>query len=429
MSTLKRCVFPLLALLLVAGGPAKAQNCPPLSDVLEKALLGKTALVISAETPLDVASAAQTEASSDASGGSLVNLPGFASLLGLAQEQGLIDRSNGVTAISLTPYSFLALVRPQYTYDQTLYEKAWLARRFGGKIAFGGKGDSFDRDGDGTADEALEAKEPGDIVTWEVKYQFGSRDRRDPAVYKSYFAAINQAGVAQQSHAAYIGAVAALNTAIGNAPLDNNGCIDPSVIQKAFDDPNVIRAVKKVVESDTALKNFQKGFEDVDNRPILTLVYGGTERKDEFGVDKRSAALRGALTLLGGTNTLELSWSEVESLLDVEDAVTWKLGYNYSRSFLKGSEFSKDGLTLDLAGSYEKLQDVPMAAPHDTIGKLNAKLKIPLHEGMEIPISLTWANHKDLLTDEKEIRGHIGFTLDFSKIQEQLLGKLKGSGS
>lgn len=428
MSTLKRWAFPLLALLLAASGSASAQTCPPLDEVLGKALLGKTALVISAETPLDVASAAQTEAPSDASGGSLVNLPGFASLLGLAQEQGLIDRSNGVTTISLTPYSFLALLRPQYTYDQALYEKAWLARRFGGQIALGGKGDSFDRDGDGTADEALEAKDPNDIVTWEVKYQFGSRDRRDPAVYQSYFDALTNSNLAKESHDAYSSAAVKLNKALGDPPLDNNGCIDPALIQKAFDDPDVIKAVKKLVETDAALKNFQKGFEDVDNRPILTLVYGGTERKDEFGVDKRSAALRGALTWLGGTNTLELSWSEVESLLDVEDAVTWKLGYNYSRSFLKGSELSKDGVTLDLAGSFEKLQDVPMA-PHDTIGKLNAKLNIPLHEGMEIPISVTWANHKDLLTDEDEIRGHIGFTLDFSKIQEQLLGKLKGSGS
>ena len=428
MSTLKRWAFALSSLLLMTGGSGWAQTCPPIDEVLEKAIAGKAALVTSAETPLAVASAAQTEAPSEAGGGSLVSLPGFASLLGLAQEQGLIDNSNGATAISLTPYSFLALLRPQYTYDQALYEKVWLARHFGGKISFGGKGDSFDRDGDGTADEALEAKDPNDIMTWEAKYQFGSRDRRDPAVYKGYFDALAQANLADASSVAYGAAVSAMNTALAGQPLDSHGCIDPGAIQKAFDDPAVIKAIKKVVESDVALKSFQKGFENVDNRPILTLVYGGTERKEEFGADKRSAALRGALTWLGGTNTLELSWSEVESLLDEKDAVTWKLGYNYSRSFLKGSELSKDGVTLDVAGSLEKLEDVPAAA-HDKIGKLNAKLKIPLSEGVEIPISVTWANHKDLLTDEEEIRGNIGFTLDFSKIQEQLLGKLKNSGS
>ena len=79
-------------------------------------------------------------------------------------------------------------------------------------------------------------------------------------------------------------------------------------------------------------------------------------------------------------------------------------------------------MTLTVAGSYEKLRNVPMAT-HDTISKLNAKFSIPLVAGIEIPVSVTWANHKDLLTAEKEIQGHIGFTIDYSKVRDLLQGK------
>jgi hypothetical protein len=302
----------------------------------------------------------------------------------------------------------------------------WWSRRLGGQVAFGGKGESFDRDGDGTADEALVAKNPNDIVTWEVKYQFGSRDRRDPQIYKKYLNAVSAHAAA--NNAAFARAVSALQQALTGKPVDGNGCFDPGDIQNALQAPAVDSAVKELAASDAALRQFQADFEDVDDNPILTLVYGGTERKEEFGADKRSLALRGAFTKLGGTNSVELSWSEVESLLGADNAVTWKLGYDYSRNFLKGSALLKDGVTLAVAGSYEVLRDVPMAK-HDTNGKLNAKLSIPLMRGVEIPISVTWANHKDLLTDEDEVRGHIGFMVDYSKVRDQLLGKLKNSGS
>jgi hypothetical protein len=51
---------------------------------------------------------------------------------------------------------------------------------------------------------------------------------------------------------------------------------------------------------------------------------------------------------------------------------------------------------------------------HDTIAKLNAKLELHLTNNIKIPLSVTWANHSDLLTDEHDIRGHIGFSIDLT---------------
>lgn len=443
----------LMCAALLAGGLSAARGqCPPgsalPSDAIELHLMGKPLADASsapvkpaekiiaerafneavAETPLASASATQVEAPSDATGGSVVNLPGIASLLALAQEQGLVNTKDGVTTVSLTPFSFLSLLDRRYLSNQELYgtEFARTLRRFGGTISSGGKGDKFDRDGDGQPDDALEAKDFNDIVTWEAKYQFGSRDRRDRENFEAYDKAITAAGL-DVKVVPVLGSVAiAVDSALQKHKEVSNGCYSVKDLESVFEEQPVVANLDALRQFDEEHKAIAEGiFNRVDRKPIFTLVYGGTERGEGFGPDKRLAALRTAFTRLGGTNSVELSWSEVENLLGVEDAATWKLGWQYSRSFLKDSVLSKDGITLAVAGTWEMLDDVPMAK-HDEIGKLNAKLSVPVSEGVSIPISVTWANHKDLLTDEEEVRGHIGFTADFSKVRDQFVNKLKG---
>ena len=55
----------------------------------------------------------------------------------------------------------------------------------------------------------------------------------------------------------------------------------------------------------------------------------------------------------------------------------------------------------------------------DTIGKLQAKLKIPIAEGIDLPISVTWANRTELI-DEHEVRGQFGFTFDLAGLGKAL---------
>jgi hypothetical protein len=53
-------------------------------------------------------------------------------------------------------------------------------------------------------------------------------------------------------------------------------------------------------------------------------------------------------------------------------------------------------------------------------------LTVPLPRplaGMKIPVSLTLANRTELI-DETEVRGNVGFTVDFSKLQN-MLGALR----
>jgi hypothetical protein len=49
---------------------------------------------------------------------------------------------------------------------------------------------------------------------------------------------------------------------------------------------------------------------------------------------------------------------------------------------------------------------------------VNTKLEIPIVKGVKLPISVTWADHKDLLTDEDEVVGHFALSIDFSELRK-----------
>jgi hypothetical protein len=81
----------------------------------------------------------------------------------------------------------------------------------------------------------------------------------------------------------------------------------------------------------------------------------------------------------------------------------------------------RDPLTVSVAGLGEWYPD-----DRPDISRLQVKLTVPLPgplAGLKIPISLTFANRTELI-DESEMRGNVGFTLDFSKLQN-MLGALR----
>jgi hypothetical protein len=62
---------------------------------------------------------------------------------------------------------------------------------------------------------------------------------------------------------------------------------------------------------------------------------------------------------------------------------------------------------LDFAADASVLND-------DRTYRAQAKATIALLKGLQIPVSLTWANREDLV-DESNVTGHIGISFDFSK--------------
>ncbi len=62
------------------------------------------------------------------------------------------------------------------------------------------------------------------------------------------------------------------------------------------------------------------------------------------------------------------------------------------------------------------------ASGTNSILKLQGKVKIPIAEGIDFPISLTYANRTELIK-EKDVRGQFGFSIDTAKLFRAFLSK------
>ena len=79
----------------------------------------------------------------------------------------------------------------------------------------------------------------------------------------------------------------------------------------------------------------------------------------------------------------------------------------------------RDPLVISIAGLGEWYAD-----ERPDIAKVQVKLNVPLPgalSGLKIPLSFTVANRTELI-DETELRGNVGFTVDFAKLQSLLGG-------
>lgn len=425
---IKRLFVALLAVAILGPALAAQEIERPAPECLDrdaleqflKAVVSKALQREAVPQPLTSPSATQVAATSSASASSgIVDAAGFTELLSIALDNDLIERGENALTINLNLFAAKTLANPEVLDRQTLYgtRTNQRLRRLGGSISLGGKGESFDRDGDGEADEALDSDELSDIVTWEVKYRFkGSRDRRDPKNFARY---LDRAGGFLRGGAPIFSDLMAKLGSKFRDRFDDTGtklCVAKEELTAFFAEDDIHDLAREWAEIDQAAR---KAIEEVngavDGSLIWTLVLGGTEREEQFGPDKHSIGIRG---VWGGDNrdfTINLDWSETEGVMGAADPTTLKLGLEYSTLWLKKRLGGEEGVKLSLSGSYETFDDVP-AAKHDTIAKANAKLEIPISKGVKFPISVTWANHKDLLTDASEVRSHFGFTFDTSEL-------------
>ncbi len=418
----RRCLalFLTIALSSAAGGLAQVAPCPEgkvaLTDELDRIVAeAKKAVIESRDAQLASPSSRTDETqvaapSSSSSSTSLVNAAAFPSFLGFALESGLVQSSEGAVTVDLNPFAAVALFRPQARFLQSEYQKHENLRRFGGSLTLGGKGEKFDRDGDGEADDPLEAKDVTDIVDWELRVRLSrSRDRRDRTNYVPILEATEAADLAFSAARSELELAAGL--ARQRLGLDHDGCVDRVAFAAFSQEPAIQSAAGKVNSAQVeAAQAFEDAVAVTDNRPLWTLVIGGVDRGEQYGPDSVKAALRGAIR----DHSFNLEWSEKDGLQGAEDPEMFKLAYEYSTQWLKSKRFP-EGIKASASAAYEKFEHVPDAL-HDDVVKASLKLEFPFSEGMSLPLSITYANHKDLLEEEDEIRGHIGISYDFSKL-------------
>jgi hypothetical protein len=395
---------------LAAQTPAPATPCPNLGEILQQKVSDASAS-IAADAPLTAPPSKQVGSPGNSSAStSLVSGASFTELIAAALEGGFVKNGNRTVTVDLNLFAFETLLNPQVIDRQTLYGTPFNQnlRRFGGTLTFGGQGDPV-VDASGQPGTPLQADQLGDIVNWELRYRLlGTRDRRDGSNYKLLQDAAGKAF--NQSFSEFV-------------DLVNDKDFDQAIVGSCYDLQKVdeiLRAKQEklasLARSEAALSaKVQDANRKIDTRALLTLVVGGVERRQRFGPNKSMAALRGAFGDQNRGYTANLEWSRMDGQSGAPRPTTWKLAFQYSMLLGRGNPALAEPINLALDGDLEKFQDVPDAA-HATIAKLHLKLDFPITKGVKLPISITWANHRDLLTNEREIRGNVGFTIDTSQL-------------
>lgn len=363
--------------------------------------------------PLQSPPSSEVAASANATTDDPVPDASFPALIAMHLGVPTSTTDTGAMTFNLTPFAIVAGKDPSVIDDQTKYAKYEKHRRVGLALTLGGEGEAFDRDGDGVVDDALQAEDLSDIVSAELRFRFrGTRDRRDAVNTAKYFTATDQAF--QDAAAAFAEISARVAPIVVNTvPAQPSGLYCPSdaeplaTAQAQFIDSHVARIADFMEVRSEIL-------EAIDSAPIWTFVAGATQRADDFGSDQWWLGVRGA----GGLGpdqgwSVSVDYRVKDALAGGDDAKRIKAGLEWASLIAKrlvGE--NSDGIRASLSGAYEKWQDVPGTAD-DEVARVNFKLTYPLTDTINIPLSITWANKQDLLQDESEVRGYIGFTFDF----------------
>jgi hypothetical protein len=352
------------------------------------------------------------------SSGPVVDLASFPELFGLALDNNLVQFGQGAFTLDLNLFGFRTLFGPEILDRQSLYGSRGnsLIRRFGGAISLGGAGDTFDADGDGTPETVPDAAGPFDMVTWEVRVRvLGSRDRRDDVNFRRYEASV----LAPDTD---------LGRAIGDfirahiADIDGmlvNNVLDADRFNAFLQRPDIARELAAIVPlADRFVRADAAVTTAIDRAAVWTLIAGGTERKPEFGPQKFKLGLRGVAGTGVVDHTWNVDWMNLEGLAMFPDATTWKAGYQATARVLQGTALTADGIEIAVAAAAEHYRNVP-GARHDTVMRASATLELPIGAGMKLPVSMNYANHPDLLTDQNRIVGHIGFAIDLAELRKK----------
>ena len=355
-------------------------------------------------------------------GSTVVDRPSFSELLGLAFDNDLVALGDGVASFSLDIFAFLALANPAVLDQQSKYGKYDFWRRFGASVSLGGKGDSFDRDGDGKKDEALKAEKLSDIVTWEARYRlFGTRDRRDNKNFSKYLTALGLAhGEISKKAAEFLNKHE--KDWLEKSP-DGRSYYSEDKVDKTLSDPQVEKELMEIAKiSKEMADKYEDVGKEIDKSPVVTIAASGTSRDyKKYGPSKLALGLRGVWGWGNWDNTFNFEWSKIESLQENPAGRAGheiKLAYQASTLWLKNSAICEEGITVAAGMAAEFYSNIPDAL-HDSIIKASVQLVYPVAKSVSIPVSVTWANHRDLLSKEGFVRGNIGLSVDLSQFQKK----------
>jgi hypothetical protein len=366
------------------------------------------------ELPAATLTAKQVATPDGANGSTTIaSRPSFPELIGLAFDNNMAGLKDGVFTVDLNLFAFRQLADPRVAVDQTRYGTPGNSRmrRVGVAISVGGKGEKVDRDGDGKPEDAAIANALTDVVSGEFRWRLvGSRDRRDEGNFRQFTSDIGPeyerlVTATRDYFVRHADTIPLITAANGDRNLD----VDAFKKQLASGDRAELKALADAYQQFIA--RHEALVATIDQQAVWTLVVGGTHHGASFGPNRWKVGLRGAKAGLGWDHTFNLGWKRADAYLDRPVAETWSMSYEASHVVWKGSTFG-DGATLSMAANLERNRHV-LEAKHNTIARASVALALPVSTKVTLPITLTYANHSDLLTG-RTFAGQISLAWDLS---------------
>lgn len=437
-STRLGCLAVLLALLSTSAfaQDAKKERKPVPQDEWIESVARRLAAERRDEEPTETARAGKqtTAPSGAATSGTVVDAPSFVQVVGLAVDNDLLAFKDGALTTDLNLFAFKALADPGVLVTQEKYEKHVTMRRFGGSLTVGGKGEEFDQNGDGTKEKAKETENLTDIVRAELRWRFaGTRDRRDARSVATYVAALKK--IDQQVVVALLQLTPALmelvrahDKAVDEKDIILEPCTAGSHDRCVFSDKVDVltKLAKGALGSQLAafgalLEEYDKAhkaaIKAIDRQAIWTAVMSGTNQAADFGPQRFGLGIRGLFAIGAWDHTVNVDWTRADWRAGRPIAHSGKVGYSFSR--VLSSDPDADLVPkVTFAFSGEAFRDVP-DAKHDAILTAGLRVDIPFSGSVSLPLSVTYASHADLLTDQKLVRGNVGLAWDFSGLSKK----------
>lgn len=344
----------------------------------------------------------------NASDASLVDRSGMPDILGIAIKLPNQPSSEAMTqpatnSFSWTPYLLWALFKGGALSPETYLGKSY-SRRLGLNI-------TFDTDSSGTTHGLIQAKllviSRGNVLDFDREERvsgalanatdaFGELKR---AIQDLLFErAAAQAGVTDK--VAFINSLTqphVLTGYLAAVGTDGQSEIDALILEKIEAFETLRRAVRTLEdhartrpELSIGITTTTTGTDAERVRALAILDYGGARRELTFNLGYEHVDATGA-----GARRDRIAGAA---------QFLWKLS---PENPLRG----RSAMTLAVAG----FAGVSIRDESDHVFKLQAKLAIPIGEGINMPVSATWASRSELI-DEAELRGQIGFTVNVAGI-------------
>jgi len=386
---------------------------------LQKRAVERAAIEAVAATPLTTPVATQHFAPAMAIGGDsamdIVPGPSFTKLLALATESNLVNFGKDRTTLSVNPFLFVSAANPSVLDQQSLYERYAVLRRVGGALSVGGTGEKLDRDRDGVPEPVATIDRPLDIVSWDLQVQvFGTRDRRDPQNFRQYLNS-PAATTFSRLNVEFAAFLARWKTDITQMAAANGELLEERF--RDFLERADVQADLLGVSALRAqlLQEHQAIDKEIDRQMVWTVAFGGTHQGDQFGPDKLKIGAKGVWSFLTGPqtwdNTINVGYVHAASIGVLPDSSSLTFGWKLGTKLVKTLALVSNGIDSSASLATEHYRDVPTAL-HDNIIKASVTIAFNFTKSVSVPLTVTYANHSDLLTKQNKVFGHLGLSYD-----------------